>query len=50
MSGKPSVRFRENTAEAIRDKSLRDAMRNSTDTFTNLRSARNRFCPYGAMA
>ncbi len=38
MSGKPSIRFRENTAEAVRDKSLRDAMRNSTDTFTTLRA------------
>lgn len=38
MSGKPGVRFRENTAEAVRDKSLRDAMRNSTDTFTTLRA------------
>jgi L-lactate dehydrogenase complex protein LldF len=38
MSGKPSIRFRENTAEAVRDKSLRDAMRNSTDTFTTKRA------------
>lgn len=37
MKGKTSLRFRENAAEALKDKSLRDAMRNSTDTFTSKR-------------
>jgi len=36
---KSSLAFRENAAEAVRDSSLRSAMRTATDTFTQLRSA-----------
>ncbi|MBI5250639.1 MAG: lactate utilization protein [Desulfomonile tiedjei] len=38
MSGKSGLHFRENAAQAVQDKSLRDAMRNSTDTFTTKRT------------
>ncbi len=37
MSGKSVVPFRQNTAQAVKDKSLRNAIRYSTDTFTTKR-------------
>lgn len=38
MSGKSRLHFRENTAEAVRDKQLRGAIKTSTDVFTTKRA------------